>query len=258
MIRKSKPSDFTSLDGVRPLGLSIIVPAFNEEKTICRVICDLVELNCSFSTEIIVLNDGSTDRTNEIILQPKHIFHITYVNNLANRGKGNVVREGFLMARYSHVLIFDADLEYFATDIPLMFAPIQKGLTNVVFGSRIRGVNTMQPSFIFSLGRQLMTLYINLLFGSALTDLHTCFKLIPVDYLIGQDLVENGFGLDTEITCLLLKNQAHPFEIPITYIGRTSSQGKKIGLLDALICVKIITMKRVTRPKRSINFETAI
>jgi len=233
----------------RPQGLSIIVPAYNEERTICRVLCDLIALQPDFPMEIIVLSDGSKDRTSEIVLEPRHIFNVRFVDNKVNQGKGNVVRQGIEMATNSHVLIFDADLEYFASDIPAMFKPIQMGLANVVFGSRNRGINTMQPSFIFSLGRTVMTLYMNILFGSAITDLHTCFKLIPVEYLLNGDLKENGFGLDTEMTCLLLKNRVHPFEVPITYVGRTAAQGKKITKRDALICLKIITVKRFKRSK---------
>ena len=115
----------------------------------------------------------------------------------------------------------------------------------------------MQPSFIFSLGRQVMTLYMNMLFGSAITDLHTCFKLIPVEYLLNGDLKENGFGLDTEMTCLLLKNHVHPFEVPITYVGRTAAQGKKITKKDALICLKIITVKRFKKSRKVDSYAAA-
>ena len=235
-----------------PLGLTIIVPAYNEERTICQVLCELINLEHKFPIEIIVLSDGSTDSTRQIILHPKHIFNVRFVDNLKNQGKGNVVRQGIAMATYSHTLIFDADLEYFAVDIPNMFSFIESGIAEVVFGSRVRGVNTAQPSLAFSVGRTFLTHYMNVLFGSTITDLHTCLKLIPTEILRSSSLTENGFGLDTEITCELLRRKLHPFEVPITYVGRTATEGKKIGAKDGLICLKIVTAKRFSRkPKTS-------
>lgn len=237
-----------------PTGLTIIVPAFNEERTICRVLCELINLEWAFPAEIIVLSDGSTDATKEIVLHPTHILNVRFVDNEINQGKGNVVRQGIAMAKYSHTLIFDADLEYFAADIPNMFRFIESGIADVVFGSRVRGVNTAQPSLAFSIGRSLLTLYMNVLFGSTITDLHTCLKLIPTEVLRASALTENGFGLDTEITCELLRRKLHPFEVPITYVGRTASEGKKIGPKDGLICIKIVTVKRFSRAlKRDSN-----
>ena len=235
-----------------PLGLTIIVPAYNEERTICQVLCELINLEHKFPIEIIVLSDGSTDSTRQIILHPKHIFNVRFVDNLKNQGKGNVVRQGIAMATYSHTLIFDADLEYFAVDIPNMFSFIESGIAEVVFGSRVRGVNTAQPSLAFSVGRTFLTHYMNVLFGSTITDLHTCLKLIPTEILRSSSLTEKGFGLDTEITCELLRRKLHPFEVPITYVGRTATEGKKIGAKDGLICLKIVTAKRFSRkPKTS-------
>jgi glycosyltransferase involved in cell wall biosynthesis len=230
-----------------PVGLSIIVPAYNEERTICQVLCELINLECTFPVEIIVLSDGSTDSTSQIVMDPKHIFKVRFVDNKVNRGKGNVVRQGIQMASYSHTLIFDADLEYFALDIPNMFSFIQSGIAQVVFGSRVRGVNTAQPSLGFAIGRAVMTHYINILFDSTITDLHTCLKLIPTEVLLSSTFTENGFGLDTEIACELLRRKLHPFEVPITYVGRTATEGKKIGPKDGLICLKIVTAKRLSR-----------
>jgi len=104
------------MNKARVMGLSVIVPAFNEERTICKVLCDLIKLEHDFPLEIIVINDGSTDKTSEIVLDPRHLFNIRFVDNQINQGKGKVVRQGIEMARYSHTLIFDADLEYFAHD----------------------------------------------------------------------------------------------------------------------------------------------
>ena len=227
------------------LGLTIIVPVFNEEKTICSAICELVTINADFPYEVIVINDGSTDLTSKILKWPKHILNIRYVEKTKNEGKGQAVRDGLDLARYSHVLIFDADLEYFGHDIARLFRPIQMGIAPAVYGIRIRGINNMQPSFLFAYARKFLTFTANLIYGTAISDLHTCLKLFPRDFLRSLELRENGFGLDTEITALALKTGILPFEIPVTYVGRTKEQGKKIRISDGFKCIKILISVRM-------------
>ena len=246
-----------------PLGLSVIVPVYNEATRICEALCELVSLNVSFPLEIIVINDGSADNTRDIIQWPMHLLHIRFIDLPENKGKGNAVRLGIKMAEYSHALVFDSDLEYFGHDIPRLFRPIQMGVASIVYGVRIRGLNTMQPSFIFALGRRVLTAITNILYGTAISDLHTCLKLFPVDFLRRIELTESGFGLDTQMTALALRNNLKPFEIPITYVGRTSSEGKKIKFSHAFECVFILIRCRFSKKigfqvkkyaKRNINF----
>jgi glycosyltransferase involved in cell wall biosynthesis len=246
-----------------PLGLSVIVPVYNESSRICEALCELVSVDVNFPFEIIVINDGSSDNTKDIIQWPMHLLHIRFIDLPENKGKGNAVRLGIKMAEYSHALVFDADLEYFGHDIPRLFRPIQMGVASIVYGVRLRGVNSMQPSFIFALGRRVLTAITNILYGTAISDLHTCLKLFPVDFLRTIELTESGFGLDTQMTALALRNQLKPFEIPITYVGRTASEGKKIKFSHAFECVFILIRCRFSKPlgyqvkkyaKRNINF----
>ena len=231
----------------RLLGLSIVVPVYNEERTVGRVLSDLLGLQVDFPIEIILVDDGSCDGTTEKIKRFSVSGNIKLVELEKNHGKGYAVQQGIREASLSHLLIFDADQEYFVTDIPKLFFAIQQGYSQVVFGARMRGVNTMQPSLTHAVGRKLITLFANVLYGTAISDLHTCLKLVPVELLIDCELKEKGFGLDTELTCHLLRSKIYPFEVPITYVGRSIQDGKKIRIRDAVVSFRIILFMRFTR-----------
>jgi len=243
-----------SLNDSSNLGLTIVVPVFNEERTVCEILCDLISLSPSFNYEIIVLNDGSTDRTAEIIRQLGHLLHVRFVDLPVNRGKGHAVRAGISMASYSHVLIFDADLEYSAFDIPRLMVPIMAGRADFVYGVRVRGINNLQPSHLYAVGRKFITTIANVIYGSAISDLYTCLKLLPTEFLRSIDLIENGFGLDAEISCQMLRNGFRPFEVPVTYIGRTHAEGKNIKFKDAIVCLAVILKKRIAPRKQFAEF----
>jgi len=236
------------------LGLTIVVPVFNEEKTVCEILCDLISLDSSFRYEIIVINDGSTDSSSRIIKDLGHLLHVRYVELTKNQGKGNAVRTGINLASYSHVLIFDADLEYSAFDIPRLMVPIMAGKADFFYGVRVRGINNLQPSHLYAVGRRFITTIANMIYGSAISDLYTCLKLLPTEFLRSIDLVENGFGLDAEISCQMLRNGFRPFEIPVTYVGRTHAEGKNIKFSDAIVCLKVIVKKRFVAKKRFEEF----
>jgi glycosyltransferase involved in cell wall biosynthesis len=236
------------------LGLTIVVPVFNEEKTVCEILCDLISLDSSFRYEIIVINDGSTYSSSRIIKDLGHLLHVRYVELTKNQGKGNAVRTGIDLASYSHVLIFDADLEYSAFDIPRLMVPIMAGKADFVYGVRVRGINNLQPSHLYAVGRRFITTIANVIYGSAISDLYTCLKLLPTEFLRSIDLVENGFGLDAEISCQMLRNGFRPFEIPVTYVGRTHAEGKNIKFSDAIVCLKVIVKKRFVAKKRFEEF----
>ena len=222
-------------------GLSIIVPVYNEEKYVKSVIHELRNLEVDFEYEIIIVNDGSTDNSTQILkslLIDKHYYLIQNPNNV---GKGSVVRMGIQEANYSHILIFDSDNEYFVSDIPKLFEPIRNQTAEVVFGVRVPSPNVISHSYLHSLARFIMTTYANILFETRIKDIHTGMKLISTTILRSLTLKEDGFGLDTEIACLLLKSGLIPHEIPIGYVGRTRKQGKKIRFKDALVCLRIIS-----------------
>lgn len=225
-------------------GLSIIVPVYNEEKYVKSVIHQLRDLDVDFKYEIIVVNDGSTDGTSEILKSIELDKHYHLIESPANAGKGNAVRLGIEQANFSHILIFDADNEYFVADIQKLVKPITDNVSDVVFGVRVSSDNVISHSYLHSFARFIMTRYANILFGTKIKDLHTGLKLVSTEILQSLTLKQNGFGLDTEITCLLLKSNVIPHEIPIKYVGRTRKQGKKIRFRDALVCIKIATKIR--------------
>jgi glycosyltransferase involved in cell wall biosynthesis len=230
-------------------GLSIIVPVYNEEKYVKSVIHQLRDLDVDFEYEIIVVNDGSTDGSSQILKSIALDKHYYLIQNPRNMGKGNAVRLGIEQANFSHILIFDSDNEYFVADIPKLAQPIIDNISDVVFGVRVQSENVISHSYFHSLARFVMTTYANILFGTKIKDIHTGLKLVSTTILRSFTLKENGFGLDTEITCLLLKSGVIPHEIPIGYVGRTRKQGKKIRFRDALVCIEIATKIRFFHSK---------
>jgi glycosyltransferase involved in cell wall biosynthesis len=226
------------------------VPAYNEDRTILRVLDELLSLDIpGKKLEIIVVNDGSTDATGDHLdsIDDSRLVPIHLPTNL---GKGAAVRAGIAAATGSHVLIFDADFEYDVIDVPRLVTPLLSGRAEIVYGSRMSGFGTVHPSLWHSVGNKAMTALANLLFGSAISDLHTCLKLLPTPLLRSFNLEENGFGLDTEISAEALRAGFRPFEVPVSYVGRSAEEGKKIQLRDALQCVYILLKVRF-RPRTS-------
>lgn len=227
-----------------PFGLSIVVPAYNEGKTILRVLDELLCLDVpGKKLEIVVVNDGSTDATREYV-ESFDDSRLVAIHHSTNLGKGAAVRAGIAAATGSHVLVFDADHEYDVNDVPRLVNPLISGRAEIVYGSRMSGFGTVHPSLWHSVGNKAMTAMANVLFGSAISDLHTCLKLLPTPLLRSFDLKENGFGLDTEISAEALRAGFRPFEVPVSYVGRSVEDGKKIQLRDALRCVYILVKVR--------------
>jgi glycosyltransferase involved in cell wall biosynthesis len=235
----NSPSDLT------PFRLSIIIPSYNEHSTILRVLDDLLSLDVpGKELEVIVVNDGSSDGTRELIesLDDSRLVRIQHPINL---GKGAAVRTGIAAASGSHVLIFDADGEYDVADIPRLVTPILSGRAEVAYGNRMSGFGTVHPSLWHAVGNKSMTLLANMLFDSAISDLHTCLKLVPMPLLNSLVLEESGFALDTEISAEVLRAGFRPFQVPISYVGRSKEEGKKICLNDAFRCVFVLVKVRL-------------
>jgi glycosyltransferase involved in cell wall biosynthesis len=230
--------------GALPFKLTIVVPVYNEEHTIRQVLEALIAQSIPGDFEIIVVDDGSTDRTKELLQASWHSRHVN-VRHETNRGKGAAVRTGISRASGTHLLVFDADSEYDPADIPKLIAPILSGRAEVVYGVRVRGAGALFPSFINLLGNRLMTGAANLLYGSAISDLHTCLKLLPIPLLRLMPLEEEGFGLDTEVSAELLRRGFRPFEVPVSYVGRSREEGKKIRLADAFRCLAVLVKVRL-------------
>ena len=228
--------------------LSVVVPVYNEEKTVEKVINTLLKLNIKGGIDLIVINDGSTDRTSSILNNYIEHQFIRILNHEVNSGKGQAVRNGIKIAKGSHILVFDADSEYDPQDIESLITPILNDRADVVYGVRLRGQRTLLPTLVHALGNRAMTALLNIIYGTAISDLHTCLKLLPLPLVRNMTLKEKGFGLDTEITCEMLRQGYRPFEIPISYVGRSKEEGKKIKFSDALECVFVIIKVRL-RPK---------
>lgn len=225
------------------LKLSILMPAFNEERTIARAVAEVLACEYPWPFELIVVDDGSADRTREIIesFEDRRLVVVRHPRNL---GKGAALHSAAAVAAGTHLVPFDADLEYAPGDLVALMAPIASGRADVVFGPRMFGVNTRYQSYRHAMGNRALTLTANLLFDSYLSDMHTCLKVLPAALFAEMDLSETGFGLDTEITAKLLKLGIRPFEVPVSYYSRSVAQGKKITWRDGLECLQVMARVR--------------
>lgn len=210
--------------------LSVIVPVYNEEDTIETILRLLVKN--PLVSEVVVMNDGSTDGTLKSIekVKSKKIQLISQENG----GKGNAVRNGLRQVHGDYVLIQDADLEYHPDDIQELCDPIMKRENvQVVYGSRFLGPHS-NLLFWHAVGNRFINLVTNVLYDTTLSDLETCYKLMPTQLMKDLDLKSNGFELEPEITCKILKRGIRIYEVPISYVGRDFSEGKKITWWDGL------------------------
>ncbi len=214
--------------------LSIIIPAYNEEKTIKDIIKIVNRVDYGIPVEIVIVNDGSTDKTHEQLSEIKKLFKdIKIISYEKNKGKGYAIRQGIKNINGDITIIQDADLEYDPNQISALIKPIIKGQYEVVYGSRFMGsCKNMRFSFLF--GNKFLTFITNLLFGSNLTDMETCYKVVHKTILKKIGLESNGFEIEAEITAKILKNGYQIKEIPIKYEARSKEAGKKIRPLDGL------------------------
>jgi glycosyltransferase involved in cell wall biosynthesis len=231
---------------IAPIRLSIIVPAYNEEATIIPAVNRLLTTRFPCDTEVVVVNDGSSDQTRQL-LEEIDDPRLRVIDHVRNLGKGAAVLTGASASTGTFALVFDADLEYAPSDIPRLLEPILSGRCQHVYGTRLFGNNTVYQSFWFALGNRVTTFAANVLFDSCITDLHTCLKLVPIGELRRMELRETGFGLDTELTANLLKKGVRPFEVPVTYHGRSRAAGKKITWRDGFQCLRVLARVRTRR-----------
>ncbi|WP_217915582.1 glycosyltransferase family 2 protein [Miltoncostaea marina] len=228
------------------MSLSVVMPVYNEARTVARAVREVLAVEYPAPMELIVVDDGSDDGTSlELALISDRRVRVH--RHPTNLGKGAAVRTGFTLATGTHVLPFDADLEYSPEDVPRMLAPIQAGRCDVVYGTRLFGVNTVYQSYRYAMGNRITTLAANVLFDSYIRDLHTCLKLLPRDLVLELPLRETGFGLDTEITASLLRLGVRPFEVPVSYHSRTHAEGKKLSWRDGVECLQILGRVRFAR-----------
>jgi len=216
--------------------LSIIIPVYNEVRTLEKIL-DLVsrvELP-SIEKEIVVIDDGSTDGTREIISRLHDKYKIVLKDK--NEGKGSAIRAGFKIASGDMLIIQDADLEYNPEEYAEIIKPIIDGKADVVYGSRMISSKPHRVLYFWHLlGNRLLTTFSNMLSNLAMTDMETCYKAFDrqaIDYLKGR-LTSDGFGIEPEITALVAKGRFRIYEVGISYAGRTYEEGKKINWKDGL------------------------
>ena len=231
------------------LKLSILMCAFNEQQTISRAVREVLAIKYPCEIELIVVDDGSSDATAALVSRIKDSRVILH-RHPENRGKGAALRTAVSLATGTHVLPFDADLEYTPKDIPRLIEPVLTGRFDVVYGARLFGYNTVYQSFRYAVGNRMLTTMTNVLFDSYLSDMHTCLKLVPLGIFSNLVLREDGFGLDTELTAILLRLGVRPFEVPVSYYSRSHAQGKKINWRDAVVCLRILFRVRTARKRR--------
>jgi glycosyltransferase involved in cell wall biosynthesis len=221
--------------------LSVVIPVFNEARTIAEVIRRV--RTCGVPCELVIVDDGSTDGTRQILAEYESAADVTVVLHAENQGKGAALKTGFMRAKGNVVVVQDADLEYDPADYSKLLQPIIEDQADVVFGSRFIGDNHRVLYFWHSAGNRLITLLSNIFTNLNLTDVETCYKLFRREIIqqIAPTLQENRFGIEPELTAKVARLPGiRIYERPISYSGRTYAQGKKIGWRDgfrALWCI---------------------
>jgi glycosyltransferase involved in cell wall biosynthesis len=224
----------------RNMKVSVVIPCYNEKGTIEKVVA-AVRASGLPDIEVIVVDDGSSDGTVELLQQrigptvDKVIYHPV------NRGKGAALRTGFAAATGETVIVQDADLEYSPQEYPLLIAPIESGNADVVFGTRFSGGRPHRVVYFWHMvGNKVLTLFSNICTNLNLTDMETGFKAFRRSLLQEMELCENGFGFEPEITAKVAKMRCRIYEIGISYFGRTYEEGKKITWRDGLRAIYVI------------------
>jgi glycosyltransferase involved in cell wall biosynthesis len=223
--------------------LSILMPVYNEVETVEVVVKRVLDVPYPCDVELVIVDDGSADGTAALldrIDDPRVSVHTHPVN----RGKGAAIRTAAATATGTHVVMCDADLEYSPEDLPALLRPVLDREADVVYGTRSFSSHTAF-SFWFVLGNKGVTFLANALFDAWISDLETCFKLMPLELYRSLDVRSAGFGMEAEITGKLLKRGVRPYEVPISYRARSRADGKKLTWRDGVEAVWILARIRL-------------
>jgi glycosyltransferase involved in cell wall biosynthesis len=226
--------------------LSVLMPVYNEAETLNYAVKRVLDVTYPCDMELVLVDDGSSDGSGELIERMEDA-RITKGFHPTNRGKGAALRTGASLASGDFVIICDADLEYTPGDIPNLLAPVIAGDAQVVFGTRTFGSHTAY-SFWYVMGNKAVTMAANVLYNAWLSDLETCFKLMPLELYRSLDLRQEGFGVVAEIAAKLLRAGVRPYEVPINYKARGREEGKKLTWRDGVEALWILLQLRLAKP----------
>jgi glycosyltransferase involved in cell wall biosynthesis len=219
--------------------VSFLVPAYNEAATVGALLDAVWALD--LDKQIVVVDDGSTDGTGEIVERWRDGRDGVVVVTQPNRGKGAAVRAAIPHADGDISVIQDADLEYDPADVPALIQPIERGVADVVYGSRLSGGKPQRAYLFWHLvGNRFLSLLTNVLYNTTLSDMETGYKAFRTDVLRSLDLSQDDFGIEPEITAKVCKRQLRIYELPISYYGRTYAEGKKITWRDGFKAIRVL------------------
>jgi dolichol-phosphate hexosyltransferase len=230
--------------------LSILMPTYNEQDRLRDALDQAIKVEYPCDVEFVVVDDGSSDATPDIlasIADPR----VRSIRHERNRGKGAAIRTAAEQASGDLMVILDTDLEYDPQDIVGLLGPVLAGQATVVYGSRTFGSHAAF-SFWYVMGNKAVTAFANVLFNCYLSDLETCFKLMPVELYRSLRIGSRGFGMEAETTGKLLRRGIRPYEVPIAYHARTRDEGKKITWRDGVAALWILLRERVRPAPRTV------
>ena len=226
--------------------LSILMPVYNELATLTSAIKEVLDVDFPCEIELVVVDDGSTDGTRELYPSFANDARVSIHAHERNQGKGAAIRTAASVATGDYLIMCDADLEYSPTQIPSLLAPIAAGDAEVVYGTRTFGSHNSY-SYLYVLGNKAVTTLANVLFNCYISDLETCFKLMPTALYQDLRVRETGFGMEAEVTGKLLRRGIRPYEVPISYRARSRAAGKKLTWRDGAEAVWILLRERFAR-----------
>jgi glycosyltransferase involved in cell wall biosynthesis len=229
--------------------LSILMPVYNEAATVERAIEEVLDTDLPIETELVIVDDGSTDATAEILHGRDWPEDVRIYRHERNAGKGMAVRTALSHATGDFSTIFDADLEYSPDSLNQILPPLLSGEFNAVFGIRAFTGHTSH-SFLYVLGNRFVTLVANILFNVYIADLMTCHKAIETELFRSLELRSRGFDIEAEITARLLQQGERIYEVPIGYKARSAEEGKKLTAMDGFRVLRTLMRCRLTPPRR--------
>ena len=223
--------------------LSILMPVYNERERVERAIAEVLSTELPSEFELVIIDDGSTDGTSEILAGGSWDARVRLLKHPHNQGKGAAIQTGLKEARGEFSAIFDADLEYDAADLALLMPPLLDGRSNAAFGVRAFDGYTSH-SFMFVLGNKGVTLACNILFNVYLRDIMTCHKMIRTDVFRSLQLTSPGFAIEPEIAARLVQKKERIFEVPVHYRARSNEEGKKLTAVDGFRVIRTLLQCR--------------